>query len=93
MTTRIKSGCVFFFSSKNIVSNAQNKQNTEDTIKKRVFFNETNFLKAAKFHRNNTFKEKKTYPKLTKVLIKKFEFGRTYSVKENRGKLHFLFKN
>ena len=37
-----------FFSSKSIVSMVQKKQDTEDTIKKRVFFNEANFVKAPK---------------------------------------------
>ena len=37
---------------------AQEKQNAEGTIKKCVFFNGANFIKAAKFHKNNIFKRK-----------------------------------
>ena len=38
---------------------AQEKQYAEGTIKKCVFFNGANFVKAAKFHKNNSFKRKK----------------------------------
>ena len=54
--TWIKLEFVFSFSSKSIVSMAQEKQNAEGTIKKCVFFNGANFLKAAKFYKNNIFK-------------------------------------
>ena len=37
---------------------AQEKQNAEGTIKKCVFFNGGNFVKATKFHNNNIFTRK-----------------------------------
>ena len=38
----------------------EQKQNTEDTVKKNVlFFSGANFVKMGKSHRNNTFKREK----------------------------------
>ena len=37
---------------------AQEEENAKGTIKKCIFFNDANFVKAAKFHKNNIFKKK-----------------------------------
>ena len=52
----------------------QKKQNTEGTIRKRVFLNGANFVKVTKFYKNNIFKRKrkKTQLDLSKVFVKEF---------------------
>jgi hypothetical protein len=81
---------VFLFSSKDSIFTDQAKQNTEDTFKNHVFFDSTNFLKAAKFDRSNIQKEKKnTHPDLTEVLGKNFEPDRS-SRSGEKGKTYFV---
>jgi hypothetical protein len=72
VASRTQSGCVFFFSLKNIDSTRQEKQNTEDTFKNHVFFDVRSFLEAAKFDRNNISKKKKKHaPQFSRSTCKK----------------------
>ena len=68
---------------------AQEKQNTEGTIKQRVFFQGTNFVKAAKLHRNNISKRKSHEPsRFDQSTRKKVLSSIGYTVARN---FHFVF--
>ena len=54
-------GVRVFFSFKNTKYILQEKQNTEDTVKNPSFFDGTNFLRPAKFYRNDISKQKKKH--------------------------------
>ena len=70
---------------------AQEKQNAEDTIKKCVSFNGVNFVKAAKFRKNNIFKRKKTYtPRFDHSTCKKVLNPIGCTAAEKRGE-NFIF--
>ena len=71
---------------------AQEKQNTEGTIKKRVFFNGTNFVKTDKFHRNNIFKRKrKDITRFDQTTRKKVLSPIGYTAQRKGGKTSFFF--
>jgi len=50
-------------------------RNTKDTIKKRIFFNSSNFVTPAKFRTNKIFKKKIKHSNSIEVLIKKVQAG------------------
>ena len=90
MVTRTKSGCVFFLFLKNTKYIRQEKQNTKKTVKNPFFSDRTNFVKAAKFYRNDISKQKKnTHPDLTEVLVKKISTRPVQPFPRKSGKTFF----
>jgi hypothetical protein len=77
----------------NIVHKDQEKQNTEGTTKKRVFFNGFNFLKTTEFRRSNIFtKGKKRASHFDQNTHKKIlsSIGRTMREKEVENFIRFF---
>jgi hypothetical protein len=81
-----------FFSLKNIVATAQERQNTEGTIKIAAFFNGANLVPPTKNSYEQYFQEKKRHPNLTKVLIEKLLSPIGYIAREKMEEnFNFLF--
>ena len=94
VVTRTKSGCVFFLFLKNTKYIRQEKQNTEKTVKNPFFSDGTNFLKAAKFYRNDISKKKKTTPRFDWSTCKKNFSPIGPAVSKKKGEnFFFLLKN
>ena len=95
VVTRTKSGCVrvFFFEKYQIHTSGEAKY--WKNRQKPFFSDGTNFLKAAKFYRNDILKQKKnTHPDLTEVLVKKISARPVQPFPRKRGKtFFFLLKN